>query len=117
MPGPARVVDCGPQGISRGRGSGAGFYTRAAMEDTSSQWQRLLLPVQDCLPSDHAAQAAVLVDVEVLQALQGHPLDPGGVPEQAGQQAASLDRQGGGVGAPPSRWSTPCASCGATASA
>lgn len=42
---PARVVDCGPQGISRGRGSGAGFYTRAAMEDTSSQWQRLLLPV------------------------------------------------------------------------
>lgn len=42
---PARVVDCGGQGIARGRGSGAGFYTRAAMEDTSSQWQRLLLPV------------------------------------------------------------------------
>lgn len=42
---PARVVDCGGQGIARGRGSGAGFYTRAAMEDTSAQWQRLLLPV------------------------------------------------------------------------
>ncbi len=42
---PTRVVDCTPGGIARGRGSGAGFYTRALMEDTSSQWQRLLLPV------------------------------------------------------------------------
>lgn len=42
---PTRVADCGPQGIARGRGSGAGFYTRAAMEDTAAQWQRLLLPV------------------------------------------------------------------------
>ena len=42
---PARVVDCSAQGIARGVGSGAGFYTRAVMEDTASQWQRLLLPV------------------------------------------------------------------------
>jgi len=42
---PTRVVDCTPQGIARGRGSGEGFYTRAVMEDTSAQWQRLLLPV------------------------------------------------------------------------
>lgn len=42
---PTRVADCTSGGIARGRGSGAGFYTRALMEDTSSQWQRLLLPV------------------------------------------------------------------------
>lgn len=42
---PARAVECGEHGILRGRASGAGFYTRAAMEDTASQWQRLLLPV------------------------------------------------------------------------
>lgn len=42
---PTRVVDASSQGIARGSGTGAGFYTRAAMEDTASQWQRLLLPV------------------------------------------------------------------------
>ena len=42
---PTRVVDDSPKGIARGTGTGAGFYTRAAMEDTASQWQRLLLPV------------------------------------------------------------------------
>lgn len=42
---PTRVVEYGPQGIVRGRGSGAGFYTRATMEDSSAQWQRLLLPM------------------------------------------------------------------------
>lgn len=42
---PTRVVDCTALGIARGVGTGAGFYTRAAMEDTASQWQRLLLPV------------------------------------------------------------------------
>lgn len=42
---PPRVADCSPQGIAKGLGSGSGFYTRAVMEDTSSQWQRLLLPV------------------------------------------------------------------------
>lgn len=42
---PTRVVEYGSHGISRGRGSGAGFYTRTSMEDSSAQWQRLLLPV------------------------------------------------------------------------
>ena len=42
---PTRVAECGEHGISRGHGTGFGFYTRAAMEETSSQWQRLLLPV------------------------------------------------------------------------
>ena len=42
---PIRVVDCPGRCIARGRGSGMGFYTRAAMEDTSAQWQRLLMPV------------------------------------------------------------------------
>lgn len=42
---PMQVAECGLQGITRGHGTGAGFYTRAAMEDSSTQWQRLLLPV------------------------------------------------------------------------
>ena len=42
---PSYVVDCGDYGVAKGRGSSAGFYTRAAMEDTATQWQRLLLPV------------------------------------------------------------------------
>lgn len=42
---PSRVADCTALGIARGLGTSAGFYTRAVMEDTSSQWQRLLLPV------------------------------------------------------------------------
>ena len=42
---PAHVVDCCPEGIAKGRGSIASFYTRANMEDTAAQWQRLLLPV------------------------------------------------------------------------
>ena len=42
---PTRVVEYGPHGIARGRGSGAGFHTRAVMEDSSAQWQRLLLPM------------------------------------------------------------------------
>ena len=42
---PTRVVDHTPHGTAKGRGSSQGFYTRTMMEDTSSQWQRLLLPV------------------------------------------------------------------------
>jgi len=42
---PSRLVDCCEQGIAKGAGSLRGFYTRASMEDTASQWQRLLLPV------------------------------------------------------------------------
>lgn len=42
---PPRVVDHTPHGTAKGRGGIRGFYTRATMEDTSSQWQRLLLPV------------------------------------------------------------------------
>lgn len=42
---PAHVVDCCPEGIAKGKGGIAGFYTRANMEDTAAQWQRLLLPV------------------------------------------------------------------------
>lgn len=42
---PAHVVDCCPEGIAKGRGSISSFYTRANMEDTAAQWQRLLLPV------------------------------------------------------------------------
>ena len=45
MGAPAHVVDCCPEGIAKGRGGIAGFYTRANMEDTAAQWQRLLLPV------------------------------------------------------------------------
>jgi len=42
---PTRVADHCPHGTAKGRGTQRGFYTRATMEDTSSQWQRLLLPV------------------------------------------------------------------------
>lgn len=42
---PAHVVDCCPEGIAKGKGGIAGFYTRVNMEDTAAQWQRLLLPV------------------------------------------------------------------------
>lgn len=42
---PTKAAACGEHGITRGNSSGMGFYTRAAMEDTSTQWQRLLLPV------------------------------------------------------------------------
>ncbi len=42
---PGYLVDCGDAGIMKGRGCLAGFYTRLNMEDTASQWQRLLLPV------------------------------------------------------------------------
>ena len=42
---PSRIAECTASGITRGTGTGEGFYTRAAMEDTATQWQRLLLPV------------------------------------------------------------------------
>lgn len=42
---PGHVVDCCEEGIAKGRGSIAGFYTRANVEDTAAQWQRLLLPL------------------------------------------------------------------------
>lgn len=42
---PTCVVDCCEAGIAKGTGSSEGFVTRAMMESTASQWQRLLLPV------------------------------------------------------------------------
>ena len=42
---PGWVADVCPHGTAKGKGSLLGFYTRACMEDTASQWQRLLLPV------------------------------------------------------------------------
>ena len=45
MGAPSQVAACCEHGVARGAGSGRGFYTRACMEDTASQWQRLLLPV------------------------------------------------------------------------
>ena len=45
MGDPTRVADHSPHGAAKGRGGSQGFYTRAMMEDTASQWQRLLLPV------------------------------------------------------------------------
>ena len=42
---PGHVVDRCPEGIAKGRGGIRGFYTRANVEDTAAQWQRLLLPV------------------------------------------------------------------------
>ncbi len=42
---PVHAVDLGPEGIAKGKGSAAGFYTRISMEDAPRQWQRLLLPV------------------------------------------------------------------------
>lgn len=56
---PTRAVECGEQGIVRGRSTGFGFYTRAAVEDTSSQWQRLLLPVLAAASLVFAALASV----------------------------------------------------------
>ena len=50
---------------------------------------------------DHAPQAAVLMDMEMLQALKGDPAAADGVPEQTGGQAAALDGQGGRVGERP----------------
>lgn len=45
MGAPSRVAECCEHGVVRGTGGIRGFYTRANMEDTASQWQRLLLPV------------------------------------------------------------------------
>ncbi|MBR2894773.1 MAG: hypothetical protein IKC03_03815, partial [Oscillospiraceae bacterium] len=42
---PTNVVDCCEIGIVKGKGRREGFVTRANMESTASQWQRLLLPV------------------------------------------------------------------------
>lgn len=42
---PAYVADCCAEGVAKGRGTLTGFFTRANMEDTAAQWQRLLLPV------------------------------------------------------------------------
>lgn len=42
---PSVVADCGTGGISKGLGRIAGFVTRANMESTASQWQRMVLPV------------------------------------------------------------------------
>lgn len=42
---PGRVADRCEQGVAKGAGGRAGFFTRASMEDTASQWQRLLLPL------------------------------------------------------------------------
>ena len=45
MGAPTRLVDRCENGIAKGAGGIAGFCTRSGMEDTSSQWQRLLLPL------------------------------------------------------------------------
>lgn len=42
---PTSMVDCCESGVAKGTGSSEGFVTRANMESTASQWQRLLLPV------------------------------------------------------------------------
>lgn len=42
---PTYVVDRCEEGIAKGKGTVSGFYTRANVEDTAAQWQRLLLPV------------------------------------------------------------------------
>ncbi len=42
---PSAVADCGESGVCKGEGRLEGFVTRANMESTASQWQRLLLPV------------------------------------------------------------------------
>jgi len=56
---PTRVADHSPHGTAKGRGSSRGFYTRAAMEDTSAQWQRLLLPVLAAASLVFAALASI----------------------------------------------------------
>lgn len=42
---PGYLADCSEVGIAKGLGRRAGFCTRVTMEDTASQWQRLLTPV------------------------------------------------------------------------
>lgn len=42
---PTYLADCSESGIAKGLGRRAGFCTRVNMEDTASQWQRLLTPV------------------------------------------------------------------------
>lgn len=42
---PSYAVDCSGEGVARGRGDLNSFFTRVNMEDTASQWQRLLTPV------------------------------------------------------------------------
>lgn len=42
---PSAVVDVCESGVAKGCGSSEGFVTRAMMESTASQWQRLFLPV------------------------------------------------------------------------
>ena len=42
---PTSVVDCCASGVAKGIASSEGFVTRATMESTASQWQRLFLPV------------------------------------------------------------------------
>lgn len=59
MGNPTRVADHTPHGAAKGRGGSRGFYTRAMMEDTSSQWQRLLLPVLAAASAVFALLASV----------------------------------------------------------
>lgn len=42
---PSYLADCCAVGIAKGLGRRSGFCTRLEMEDTASQWQRLLTPV------------------------------------------------------------------------
>ena len=42
---PSVVADCDSCGIRKGVGRSVGFMTRANMESTASQWQRLILPI------------------------------------------------------------------------
>lgn len=42
---PNYLADCSEVGIAKGLGRRSGFCTRVNMEDTASQWQRLLTPV------------------------------------------------------------------------
>ena len=42
---PSCLADCSEVGIAKGQGRRAGFCARVNMEDTASQWQRLLTPV------------------------------------------------------------------------
>jgi len=42
---PAYLVDVTEHGVAKGSGNGRGFYTRIQMEDSGSQWQRLMLPL------------------------------------------------------------------------
>lgn len=42
---PVYAVDLASEGVAKGRSAVTGFHTRASMEDTPRQWQRLLMPV------------------------------------------------------------------------